>query len=61
MTSGVQSAALFLLTNTELVLYMNNMPKRENVILIILYYVWCNGRNCMQKVYECNFKTTGTY
>ena len=33
--------------------------KKVNVILIILYYVWCNGRNCMQKVYECNFRTTG--
>ena len=51
---------MHLLNNTELVLYMNNMPKRKNVILIILYYVWCNGRNCMQKVYECNFRTTVT-
>ena len=29
--------SLFLLNNTELVLYMNNMPKRENVIL--LFYI----------------------
>ena len=51
---------MHLLNNTELVLYMTNMLKRENVILINLYYVWYNGRNCMQKVYECNFRTTGT-
>ena len=29
--------SLFLLNNTELVLYMNIMPKRENVIL--LFYI----------------------